>query len=185
MQKNLRLNLKFWTWNSRNSLYPHGCVPSFERKYWPRLVFNFRRTIIRWLFIKSLQKKKLTQKYNAINFKLMNSGFYSRFCSSSFISVTFTEETLDGKLHFLFSFYWPANKMIYHHYHDITKNHGAYLFSCDTDKVKKTSNNRSSHPEVFCKKGVLRNFTNFTGKHLCQSLFFNKVAVSHLVLQDN
>ena len=23
---------------------------------------------------------------------------------------------------------------------------------------------------------VLRNFTKFTGKHLCQSLFFNKVA---------
>ena len=31
-------------------------------------------------------------------------------------------------------------------------------------------------PEVFCKKGVLRNFSKFTGKHLCQSLFFNKVA---------
>ena len=31
-------------------------------------------------------------------------------------------------------------------------------------------------PEVFCKKGVLRNFAKFTGKHLCQSLFFNKVA---------
>ena len=37
--------------------------------------------------------------------------------------------------------------------------------------------NRTSRPEVFCKKGVLRNFTKFTGKHLCQSLFFNKVAV--------
>ena len=34
---------------------------------------------------------------------------------------------------------------------------------------------RSSLPEVFCKKGVLINFTKFTGKHLCQSLFFNKV----------
>ena len=31
-------------------------------------------------------------------------------------------------------------------------------------------------PEVFCKKDVLRNFVKFTGKHLCQSLFFNKVA---------
>ena len=29
---------------------------------------------------------------------------------------------------------------------------------------------------MFCKKGVLRNFAKFTGKHLCQSLFFNKVA---------
>ena len=37
-------------------------------------------------------------------------------------------------------------------------------------------NSRSSRPKVFCKKGVLRNFTKFTGKHLCQSLFFNNVA---------
>ena len=29
---------------------------------------------------------------------------------------------------------------------------------------------------MFCKKGVLRNFAKFTGKHLCQILFFNKVA---------
>ena len=34
---------------------------------------------------------------------------------------------------------------------------------------------RSSHPEMFCKKGVLRNFVKFTGKHLCQGLFFDKV----------
>ena len=35
---------------------------------------------------------------------------------------------------------------------------------------------RSSRPEVFCEKGVFRNFAKFTGKHLCQSLFFNKAA---------
>ena len=35
---------------------------------------------------------------------------------------------------------------------------------------------RSSHPEVLCEKGVLENFTNFTGKHLFQSLFLKKVA---------
>ena len=35
---------------------------------------------------------------------------------------------------------------------------------------------RSIRPELFCKKGVLRNFAKFTEKHLCQSLFFNKVA---------
>ena len=28
---------------------------------------------------------------------------------------------------------------------------------------------------MFCKKGVLRNFTNLTGKLLCESLLFNKV----------
>ena len=31
---------------------------------------------------------------------------------------------------------------------------------------------KSSHPEVFCKKRVLRNFAKFSGKHLWQSLFF-------------
>ena len=40
----------------------------------------------------------------------------------------------------------------------------------------KKNNSRSSRPEMFYKKDVLRNFTKFTGKHLCQSLFFNKVA---------
>ena len=30
---------------------------------------------------------------------------------------------------------------------------------------------RSSCTEVFCKKGVLKRFVNFTGKHLRQSLF--------------
>ena len=35
---------------------------------------------------------------------------------------------------------------------------------------------RSSRPDVFCEKGVVKNFAKFTGKHLCLSLFFNKVA---------
>ena len=32
----------------------------------------------------------------------------------------------------------------------------------------------SSRPEVFCKKGALKNFTKFAGEHLCQRLFLNK-----------
>ena len=36
-------------------------------------------------------------------------------------------------------------------------------------------NLKKQPPEVFCKKGVLKNFAKFTGKQLCQSLFFNKV----------
>ena len=45
-----------------------------------------------------------------------------------------------------------------------------YLFHHDSSK------SLSSRQEVFCEKSVLRNFTKFAGKHLCQSLFFNKVA---------
>ena len=42
----------------------------------------------------------------------------------------------------------------------------------------KNSLDRSSRPDVFCEKGVLRNFAKFTGKYLRRSLFFNKVADS-------
>ena len=34
-------------------------------------------------------------------------------------------------------------------------------------------------PEVFYKKGVLKSFAKFTGKHLCQTLFFKKVLTEH------
>ena len=37
-------------------------------------------------------------------------------------------------------------------------------------------NYRSIRPEVFCEKGGLRNFAELTGKNLCQTLFFKKVA---------
>ena len=41
-------------------------------------------------------------------------------------------------------------------------------------------------PEVFCKKSVLRNFEKFTGKHLYQRLFFNKVAgLGHMCFPVN
>ena len=35
---------------------------------------------------------------------------------------------------------------------------------------------RKSRLELFCKNDVLKNFAKFTGKHLCYSLFLNKVA---------
>ena len=42
-----------------------------------------------------------------------------------------------------------------------------YFFYC---KIK------SRWPEVFAKKGVLKQVSKFTGNHLCQILFFDKVA---------
>ena len=53
-------------------------------------------------------------------------------------------------------------------FQSMAKNKFAYSFIVE--------NIRSSRPEVFCKKDVLRNYAKFTGKHLCQSLFYNKVA---------
>ena len=52
-------------------------------------------------------------------------------------------------------------------------------------KSSSVLNDRSSHRRCSVRKGVLRNFTKFTGKYLCQSLFFNKVASKMRRLQDN
>ena len=37
---------------------------------------------------------------------------------------------------------------------------------------------------MFCKRGVLINFPKFTGKHLCQSIFFNKVADLNFIKKE-
>ena len=45
-----------------------------------------------------------------------------------------------------------------------------------------TSSSRNRRAEVFCEKDVLKNFAKFTGKQLCQSLFFNnfiEITVQH------
>ena len=47
----------------------------------------------------------------------------------------------------------------------------------------KLCNDRSSHQRCSVRKGVLRNFAKFTGKRLCLSLFFNKVAGSKLTVK--
>ena len=41
--------------------------------------------------------------------------------------------------------------------------------------VSHINNSRRSHWRCSVKKGVLRNFAKITGKHLRQSLFFNKL----------
>ena len=43
---------------------------------------------------------------------------------------------------------------------------------------------RSSRSQMFFKIGILKNFANFTGKHLCWSLFFNKVAGLRRLLRN-
>ena len=42
---------------------------------------------------------------------------------------------------------------------------------------RKKTVTRSSHRSCSVKKGVLRNFAKFTGKHLCQSLFLIKLGL--------
>ena len=43
-------------------------------------------------------------------------------------------------------------------------------------KLLKNGNPQKQPPQVFYKNGILKNFAKFSRKHLCQSLFLNKVA---------
>ena len=61
----------------------------------------------------------------------------------------------------------------------LSTEHLRWLLLNDTAKLVSASLSYpfiSSRPLVFCNEGLLRNFANFTGKHLCQNLLFNKVA---------
>ena len=46
-------------------------------------------------------------------------------------------------------------------------------------------NNKRQPPDVLYKKSVLKNFSKLTGKHLCQSLSFNKVVGLNKTSQIN
>ena len=74
--------------------------------------------------------------------------------------VTFAGEILNGKLQFLCNV------------NDNNRNNERSIGCCKMNCAK----NRNSHRRCSVKKNVLRNFAKFTGKHLCQSLFLNKVA---------
>ena len=81
-----------------------------------------------------------------------------------------------------------ALKMIYQDYNssfkevlrkDKTKINKNVLVKCQKQKsicILKDLIDRSNHWKCSVRKGVRGNFAKFTGKHLCQSLFFNKVA---------
>ena len=64
-------------------------------------------------------------------------------------------------------------------FHDLFKfrrfHYIEYIYASLTFAVYLLSEtSRSSHQRCSIKKGVVRNFSKFTGKHLCHSLFFNK-----------
>ena len=57
---------------------------------------------------------------------------------------------------------------------------GKLQFAGAVIRSDKTIKSRSCHQRYYVRKGVVRNFPKFTGKHLCQSLFFNKVACNFI-----
>ena len=98
---------------------------------------------------------------------------------------TLTKEILKEKLHLLcdenyqileqsaIKCYTKKTKKVLHH---ICQNVTLSWFTLCQNVQAYGNLFRSSRPKVFSNKGVFKNFTKLTGKHRCQSLFFNKVA---------
>ena len=68
-----------------------------------------------------------------------------------------------------------------HATHHIYNHNVLFILLIFNNRVRKKYRNLRD-PEVFYKKDGPRNFTKFTGKHLYQGFFFNKVAGSSLQL---
>ena len=49
-------------------------------------------------------------------------------------------------------------------------------FTGGKEVIATLAKGRISHQKYSMKKVILKNFSKFTGKHLCQNLFFNKFA---------
>ena len=67
-------------------------------------------------------------------------------------------------------------KSIFHHFWRALKQIKQLFWKVRFLLKLSIKSHRSSHRRCSLRKGVLRNFTKFIGKRLCQSLFFNKVA---------
>ena len=76
----------------------------------------------------------------------------------------------------------PLSALSEYRYHCISKTHDFTDFNMldlnkKLEKDVKTIRFENLFPHFVCsmEKEILKNFAKFTGKHLCQSLFFNKV----------
>ena len=133
---------------------------------------------------------------NAFNFKSIKTTFYLNKANVKLISEAWSifaisNKTIErsNKIIWYFYFFWNSNwKEIARPWEKAkketlktkTNRRRKWIdwnnFNSYTPQSFQNMMSRSSRPEVFCKKGDLRNFTKFTENHLCQSLFFNKVA---------
>ena len=94
-------------------------------------------------------------------------------------SILYRETTLEAYLE-------PSHRFTMEHFcknnqrvkavNNFRKNASSQMFYRVLSTPLSSKKVRSSRLDVLCKKDVLRNFTKFTGKHLRQSLIFNKAA---------
>ena len=86
------------------------------------------------------------------------------------LHYTRTTHCYHGVIRFTFTFFLIITTTI------VNISNVCFLF-----KLKRLQRIRSSHRRCFIIKGVLINFAKFTGKQLCQSLFFNKLVLKKIL----
>ena len=130
-------------------------IPCFHSKY--ESLHPYERELLLIRKVASTRRKWFCGilRHNLWSYKVLSSNILPLFSLHTFINFIQKElSTTVYSVFYRFSWGFKVTKfwMI-----------GRYL---DVNSV-----NRSSHPEVFCKKGVLRYFAKFTGKHVSGSLF--------------
>ena len=77
---------------------------------------------------------------------------------------------------------WVEQFFIYSQYHVYLKKTEGYMQILDAVQRVSTKRNRSSRPELFSKKDVIKTFSKFTGKYQCWSLFLISISLQPVPL---
>ena len=110
-------------------------------------------------------KEKSMYSFEFCHFYSNSSRSFPKFSRCNFV-VQFLKSSIIWECRWLF---------IFQCYYNTFFSNCNELLTCDECSYWHYSY-RSSHRRCSARKGVLRNLAKFTGKHLCQSLFFNKVS---------
>ena len=113
-------------------------------------------------------QSKIKRKYQAVSiakFHFFNKSTYQCYCCKT--QPIFSMEMNYAKPRFFFIYYIFVNSL------ELIPS--ISFSACVSTLSRFFSRNRSSHRRCSVRKAVLTNFSKFTGKQLCQYLFFNNV----------
>ena len=143
-------------------------------------VFSLSSALPIWAIVSSASVKKLR---SSVSKSITSCSWFSSLCWNSLTLLRLCRSSCNSSRNLclallkrvdFFCFQWLSffNSYICVVYFSLSIKNFCFLFLPIIEYLKL----RSSRPDVFCKKGVLRNFVKFTGKRLRQSIFLNKVA---------
>ena len=114
---------------------------------------------------RQISKKRCFGKYCPCDQACQFSALQGTPCRSYLENLTIDDKFINKRVRlFMHQNVWRRKNLLIRH-----SRAAKQLFNYSFKKVQKQP------PDVFCKKSVVKNFANFTGKHPCWSHFLNKV----------